>query len=106
MKLGLRRNSDEKQEDFVRYFDIVQNEARKQGKVFFLDGANGYETEFRGMQVDCLTGWLLEDGSKDFEKFKNVYLNFGELDDSYWDEKYYCRADYEIRNGKLRITFV
>ena len=78
---GLRTRENEK---FMRFFALVQKEAEKLGKVFFLDFGQCDDIQFKDMEVDTLFGWLIpKENANDFEK---VFLN-GEILKP-WDQ--YC----------------
>lgn len=78
---GLRTRENEK---FMRFFELVQKEAEKLGKVFFLDFGQCDDIQFKDMEVDTLFGWLIpKENANDFEK---VFLN-GEILKP-WDQ--YC----------------
>lgn len=95
--LGLRTQENN---EFIKFFEIVQNEAEKLNKVFFLDFGQCDDILFKGMEVDSLFGWLIpnevvEEFNEDFIKDVNL---------SKWDE-YNSWVIPDIRDNKLNIVF-
>lgn len=54
--LGLRTQENN---EFIKFFELVQAEANKLNKVFFLDFGQCEDVQFNGMEVDSLYGWLI-----------------------------------------------
>ena len=95
--LGLR--TQEKNE-FIKFFESVQDEANKLNKVFFLDFGQCEDIPFNGMEVDSLYGWLIP--KEEVETFNKEFID--KINLSKWDE--YCVwAIPSIANGKLNIVF-
>ena len=95
--LGLRTQENN---EFIKFFEIVQNEAEKLNKVFFLDFGQCDDIPFKGMQVDSLFGWLIP--NEDVEKFNAEFIK--EINLSKWDE-YNSWVIPDIRDNKLNIVF-
>ena len=68
--LGLKTQESEK---FEKFFNIVQNSAKKQNCVFFLYAGDGNEFETEKLEGEDLMGWLIpKDKSSEFEnEWKN-----------------------------------
>lgn len=95
--LGLRTQENNK---FIEFFKLVQDEASKVNKVFFLDFGECEDIEFKDMQVDSLFGWLIPKEMVD--KFKDEFEKEKAL--SKWDD--YCVwVIPEIKENKLNIVF-
>lgn len=95
--LGLRTQENNK---FIKFFKLVQDEAGKSNKVFFLDFGECEGIDFMDMEVDSLFGWLIPKEMVD--KFKEKFEK--EKDLSGWDE--YCVwVIPEIKENKLNIVF-
>jgi hypothetical protein len=95
--LGLRTQENNK---FIKFFKLVQDEASKANKVFFLDFGECEDIDFMDMEVDSLFGWLIPEEIVD--KFKVRFEK--EKDLSGWDD--YCVwVIPEIKDNKLNIVF-
>lgn len=95
--LGLRTQESDK---FINFFSIVQSEANKMGKVFFMDFGQCDDIAFEDMEIDRLFGWLVpENENKIFEK-----LFITDKVSEKWD-KYCTWVTPEIVDGKLKIRF-
>ena len=94
--LGLRTQESE---TFLRFFSLVQAEAEKQGKVFFLDCGEGRDIVTDEFSGEDLSGWLIsQNQAKQFEEeWKEEKIS------EKW-EKYYCFAIWGNENN-LKITF-
>ncbi len=95
--LGLRTQENS---EFIKFFKLVQDEAKKLNKVFFLDFGQCDDIEFKGMEVDSLFGWLIPD--EDVEKFNTEFIKKSNL--SKWDE-YSTWAIPRIIDNKLNVVF-
>lgn len=63
---GLKTQEGSKFEEFWK---VVQNTAKSQGKVFFLDTGEGRELITDTMEIEDLSGWLVPENQADeFEK--------------------------------------
>lgn len=58
---------------FEKFFQLVQNEAEKQGAVFFLECGEGNEFSAHSMEGEDLRGWLIPEGQAD--KFEHEWKN-------------------------------
>ncbi len=95
--LGLRTQENNK---FIKFFKLVQDEASKANKVFFLDFGECKDIDFMDMEVDSLFGWLIPKEMVD--KFKEKFEK--EKDLSGWDD--YCVwVITEMKDNKLKILF-
>ncbi|MCI5874063.1 MAG: hypothetical protein PUJ55_00385 [Clostridiales bacterium] len=93
---GLRTQENN---NFIKFFEIVQNEAAKSGKVFFLDCEEGHDGSVDGMEVCNLSGWLIPtDKANEFEAlWKN------EEEDDKWSD-FFGFVSWKDENG-LKIVF-
>lgn len=66
--LGLR--VDEAPE-FLRFFSIVQSEAKERGKAFFVECGEGHEATFGGINAENLSGWLVP--LSDADEFDSIF---------------------------------
>ncbi|MCL2807374.1 MAG: hypothetical protein FWD27_04315 [Coriobacteriia bacterium] len=55
-RLGIR-NSESK--EFLKFFDIVEAEAKKHESVFIIESGEGNQEFFDGMEAEDLSGWLV-----------------------------------------------
>lgn len=95
--LGLRTQESN---EFIKFFKLVQDEAKKLNKVFFLDFGQCDDIPFNGMEVDSLFGWLIP--NEDVEKFNAEFIKETSL--SKWDE-YSSWVIPNIEGDKLNIVF-
>lgn len=86
--------------EFLKFFECVQKEAEKLGKVFFLDFGQCDDTAFQGMETDRLFGWLVP--TEKAEEFNRLFLNDNIAEE--WDA-FGAWAIPEIKDGKLNIKF-
>ena len=68
--------------EFEKFFQLVQNEADKQGAVFFLECGEGNDFNADGIEGEDLRGWLIPEGQAD--KFERDWAN-GEPGDEWED---------------------
>lgn len=95
--LGLRTQENN---EFIKFFKLVQDEAKKLNKVFFLDFGQCDDIPFSGMEVDSLFGWLIP--KEKVEEFNSKFMK--EINLSKWDE--YCAwVIPDIRDDNLDIVF-
>lgn len=94
---GLKTQESDK---FVKFMELVQKEAKKTGKVFFLDAGDGHDFETDELEGEDLTGWLIpSSGAKEFEKvWKDDEVN----DD--WSD-FFVFAVWKKDNNKIVISF-
>lgn len=97
--VGLRTQEGEK---FNAYWNIVQEYAKKQGSVFFLDYGDGRGFETLEMDVEDLSGWLIPEAkAKDFEP---VYMSRAEHGKKEWYD-FYCFAVWKLDGDNLTVSF-
>ncbi|MEB3429710.1 hypothetical protein VLK81_06740 [Citroniella saccharovorans] len=95
--LGLRTQENN---EFIKFFELVQAEANKLNKVFFLDFGQCEDVQFNGMEVDSLYGWLIP--KEEVETFNKEFIN--KINLSKWND--YCAwVIPNIINEKLNIVF-
>ncbi|MBR5583707.1 MAG: hypothetical protein IKW21_04185 [Lachnospiraceae bacterium] len=95
--LGLRTQESKKFEKFMK---LVQAEAKKTEKVFFLDTGDGHDFETDELEGEDLAGWLIP-SSKVIE-FKEVWEK-DSVDDEWSD--FYMFAVWKNENNKIVISF-
>lgn len=94
--LGLRTQESEK---FNTFFSAVQDAAKKEKKIFFLDAGDGNEFSTDEMEGEDLLGWLIpEDQAEDFA---SEFENFKEAEE--WDD-FYVTVDCSMEDS-LKISF-
>ena len=95
--LGLRTQENN---EFIRFFELVQDEANKLNKVFFLDFDQCEDVSFNGMEVDSLYGWLIP--KEKVEIFNKEFIN--KINLSKWND--YCAwVIPNKKKEKLNIVF-
>lgn len=95
--LGLRTQETKK---FINFMELIQKEAEKEDKVFFLEAGDGNEFETEEMEGEELTGWLIP--SDKVEEFKSIWEN-EEIDDEWID--FFTFVDWEESNGEIKVSF-
>lgn len=93
---GLRTQENS---DFIRFFEMVQNEAHKHKSVFFLDCEEGDDGIVGNTQVCRLSGWLIPQNRA--SEFESVWKK--EMEDDTWAD-FFCFVDWKDEDG-LKITF-
>lgn len=78
---GLRTQENSK---FEIFFSAVQDAAKKDGKIFFLDAGDGNEFINGEMEGEDLLGWLVPE--KQVGEFEVAFKEFADL--SAWDDFY------------------
>ncbi len=96
--VGLRTCEGEK---FERFFELVQKEALKQGKVFFLDSGEGHDFDNGFMEGENISGWLIPTEKAD--EFEKEYMKIHDDPEGWYD--YFCWAEWENEENP-KITFV
>lgn len=56
---------------FERFFQLVQNEAKKNNKVFFLQNGEGRELFTEDLEAEDLFGWLIP--AEEADQFESVW---------------------------------
>lgn len=95
--LGLRTQETSK---FEAFFSIVQEAAKKEGKVFFLEAGDGREIITETLEGEDLQGWLVpesiaDDFAKEWEK--------DNIDDDWID--HFVFAVWKEQNNTIEIKF-
>lgn len=79
---GVRTN-DLEDEDFIRYFRIVQDAAAASGSVFFLWSPECHDGPVGDVWCEDLSGWLVPSGEAD--SFETLWLS---RDPEIWDDRF------------------
>lgn len=96
----MRELRTQESQRFERFFQLVRNEAQKQGCVFFVDCGEGREFVSEDMEGEDLSGWLIP--REDADRFQ---IEFDKNDVSEkWDDfmKSLC---WKQLDGKISVTF-
>ena len=89
---------------FLRFFTLVQEAAKEQGAIFFLETGDGHDFENDEMEGEALFGWLVPEAEADeFEAIwqKNPH-DLKALGKWYGVLGF---AEWEKVDGKIKITF-
>lgn len=95
---GLRTQENN---NFLNYFELVQNKAKELGKVFFVDSGEGDTKKFDKYECESLSGWLID--CDDVEEFQRSYLANSGTPQKF--DSCYCFADWKPDNNWFRIEF-
>ena len=94
--IGIRTKENIK---FLKFFEMVQKEAKKFDSVFFLDCGQGKIFENNQIECEDLCGWLIpKEKVIDFEPH---FLNNSEQQHEFDD--FYINIDFNIVNDKIFI---
>lgn len=55
----------EENDSILRYFEVVQDYAKKQNSVFFMEFGQCDDIAFEDMKLDSLSGWLIPNDMAD-----------------------------------------
>lgn len=89
---------------FLRFFTLVQEAAKEQGAIFFLETGDGHDFENDEMEGENLFGWLIPEAEAD--RFEEIWRrNPHDLDalDEWYDVLGF--AKWEVADGTMRIFF-
>jgi hypothetical protein len=86
---------------FIKFFEMVQEEARKRNCIFFCDCGLGDVFENDDIECENLCGWLIPEQQAD--KFESIHKE--NSDKKYEYDAFYCSVDFivEESTGKIRI---
>lgn len=94
---GLRTDEGSR---FEAFFRVVQDEAEKHGRVFFLDAGDGNEFSNDEMDGENLMGWLVQ--KDEAGAFEDAFSRWEEIPSKFADT--FCFVMWENAK-KPRITF-
>ena len=90
------------EEAFIPFFDLVQDEASKQGKVFFLDAGQGRDFFDDDLIGADLSGWLVDMSVAD--DFESQWRDgWDAIDDLFFDD--FVWAVWSRTPKELKISF-
>ena len=96
---GLKTPESDK---FLRFHALIEEEAEKQGKVFFGFAGEGRDFETETMEGEDVSGWLIpKDRADEFEKLWLISNNEG-LDD--WID-YFLFAIWRLEGDEVKVEF-
>lgn len=96
--LGLRTQESDK---FLAFWEIVQTEAKRLGKCFFLDCGDGNVYEDGTIECENLIGWLIDDAQK--SQFDEVFSSNGDIGDEWADNIVF--AKWEQTSDGFSVKF-
>jgi hypothetical protein len=101
---GLRCERDLQDEKFMRFFDIVQAEARKQNRVFFVDSGEGNEVITDTIDCEDLSGWLLP--PEDIAEFEPQWVggSWVPIDEKFHESFRFARWSMSD-DGEVKVWF-
>lgn len=99
---GLRTNEGAK---FEKYFEIIEEEAKRLGGVFFSETGEGRDLDLEDIEICDLAGWLVPFDQAD--EFEALYL--GRKDKEIWDsdrwDDMYIFVDYILDGDNVSVKF-
>lgn len=100
---GIWTKEDAEDEKFVRFFNVIQEHARKEGCVFFSWSGEGHELVTDDMDGEDMSGWLIADSDvADFEPQWKADRN--SIEDRF--AKDMCVAEWSRKkDGDIAISF-
>jgi hypothetical protein len=102
---GLKYENDMQDKKFVRFFDTVQAEARKQNRVFFIDTGEGNEIVTENINCEDLSGWLIP--PEDIAEFEPQWANeraWHTIDDRFHESFVFARWSMSDE-GDVKVWF-
>lgn len=95
---GLRtRENDE----FNRFFALVQEAAAKHHAVYFCDHGDGRVKRVKNLECEDLWGWRIPESIADI--FETLFVQNDRKQHDY--DQYYCYVDYKISGESVAIKF-
>ena len=100
----LRAEIDLTDEEFLKFFQIVQEEAKKHNAMFFPECGEGHEGKVNNISCEDLSGWLIP--NERVEEFEPLFMSWSDkVDEKQWDV-YFTAEEWSVDNdGKLKINF-
>ena len=91
-------------ERFLRFFSIVQEAAKSEGRVFFLDCGEGHDLTTDDIDCEDLSGWLVD--SSDVDEFEPIWLErrLGDMPERLMDSM--VTAVWSGEPGSITVEFV
>lgn len=97
---GLKKQEGSK---FEQFFSIVQDQAHKNGFIFFLFAGEGHEKETDSLEMMDMSGWLIpRSKASDFEKDWNRFKRQSDM--AAWADSFVF-AQWSDTDGTLEISF-
>lgn len=93
---GLRTQENDK---FVKFFELVQEEAAKLDSVFFLDCGQGKLFENSQMECEDLCGWLIP--NEKVKEFESLFENNSEQQQDF--DVFYTSVDFNIEGDTVKV---
>lgn len=98
--LGLKTQESPK---FNRFFQLIQDEAARQGAVFFAFAGDGRDLELPDMEGEDMMGWLIpKDRVAEFQPEWETENSEEALDR--WGD-FFTWAEWSLEDGTVRIVF-
>ena len=93
---GLRTQENDK---FIKFFEIVQEEAAKLDSVFFLDCGQGNLFENSQMECEGLCGWLIP--KENVKEFESLFVNNSEQQHNF--DAFYTSVDFDVKGDTINV---
>lgn len=94
---------------FLKFFELVQNEAAARNKVFFIAGCECHDQELDDLYLSAMCGWLVPaDQADEFEATWMLGSDTWEdtLWGSHWSDDFFVFEDFDVkRDGTIVIRF-
>lgn len=97
--VGLRTHENDK---FLKFWKIVQDEAQKRDKTFFLDCGNGHSFEDDAIECEDLSGWLVDNDKAD--KFNKLFTSHTPIGDEWADNIVFVK--WQKNRDAFSVKFV
>lgn len=82
---GVRPGDPTINEPFLKFFQMIQDKAASEGKVFFIDTGDGDVTKVGELECETLSGWMIDASS--VNAFERQWAKGSEfIEDKFWDE--------------------
>jgi len=97
---GLRTQKNNK---FLNFWKIVQEEASKYDSIFFLDSGEGNEIETEDINAEDLSGWLIPKNQA--AEFDKLFQSFNNVAISEKFDNFYMIASWTQAKDSITVTF-
>ncbi|MDR3308060.1 MAG: hypothetical protein LBS58_04090 [Coriobacteriales bacterium] len=100
---GLKYEETASEIRFVRFFDLVQAQAAREGCVFFMDSGEGRDVNTEDFDGEDVSGWLIpKDDADTFEK-QWLKIDDGSIDERF--DKLFVFARWDQTDEGVTIKF-
>lgn len=97
---GLRTQESK---EFERFFELIQEEAKKEKAIFFAFAGDGNVTKLQDIECEDMSGWLIPNEKAD--QFEREWMENNSMSALEEWEEFFTETVYEIKDGKVSVSF-